>query len=142
MEHRIADSAGRRSSPYHGLRFYCQHFVVVAFRGFLCTHQFPRLSDWFIHERLSSSRRKSLFSDAALLKFVMKLIRKQYVIYYWVWVDCILFGDKITTRFYWQNKYFCNKNYCIATVIDLNTYLYRNANFVSLASCLQSSLVS
>lgn len=73
-----------RSCSYRGMRFYCKHFVVAAFWDFLRTHQFPRLVDWFIHERPSSSRRKCLFSAASSLKFVMKLIRKQCVIYFWI----------------------------------------------------------
>lgn len=46
---------------YRGMRFYCEHFVVATFQDFLRTHQFPRLADWFIHERLLSPLRKCFF---------------------------------------------------------------------------------
>lgn len=41
------------AASYLRMRFYCarNHFVVAAMRDFLRTHQFPRLNDWFIHER-------------------------------------------------------------------------------------------
>lgn len=83
----LGDSAGRSTlNSYRGMSFYCEHFVVATFQDFLRTHQFPRLADWFIHERQRSCLHSgSTFLLAAPpLKFVMRLIRKQCVIYYWI----------------------------------------------------------